>query len=131
MLPEAPSTRYVFALGAVQTTISGRISGAHIEEMVKGYRANDKGSGVWLVLAEKATSYGPEAIQRAVELFADLQSKNGLRKLYAVLTAPTVRMGASVVSMGLRAGGSPLEIIVCKNLDEALTSMNARPKREV
>lgn len=120
-------TRYVHTLSAVETKIEGRVEAQQIREMVDGFKTYDQGSGNWLVLAEKVDSYGANAIQEAVQLFGELHRERNLSKLFAVLTAPTVRMGASVVSMGLRASGSKLEIIVCSTFEEAVGAL--RDKR--
>lgn len=125
-LADPPTSRYAFALEAVQTAVEGRVTGAHILAMVEGYKTLHRDSGNWLILAEKATSYGTDAIQEAVVRFAELHSQFGLKKIYAVLTAPTVRMGASVVSMGLRAAGSPVEILVYATLEEAVGALRDR-----
>lgn len=118
-MPSSCTSRYSSVVGCVETTISGRVAATDIDAMVAGYRQYDRSVGRWLIRADGATSYAPDAIQRAVAAFGDLHKSLGLTKIIAVLTVPTVRMGASVVSMGLRASGSSLEIIICANIDEA------------
>lgn len=112
------STR-ILASGVVETVISGRATGPTISEMCAGFIRMNRGASSWLVRAEETTSYAPDAVTQAVTSFAELCSKNGLTRLVAVIRMPTVRMGAQVVSMSLRAAGSPLEIVVVESMAQA------------
>lgn len=87
----------------------GRATGDTIAKMVDDFLRCGGGT-TWLIDAGSTTSYSADAVERAVHLFAVLSRENGLTQIVAYIEQPTVRMGAAVVSMSLRAAGSPLHI---------------------
>ena len=95
----------------VETTIAGRVTASMIQTMTTDYRRLGAGP-VWLIRAEGATAYTAEAMNEAIKTFPELFKRGGLLRIVAVIVAPTVRMGAQVVSMSLRAAGSPVDIQV-------------------
>lgn len=101
----------------VETTIAGRVTGSMIQTMVTDYRRLGAGA-VWVIRAEGATAYTAEAMNDAIEKFPELFKRGGLLRIVAVIVAPTVRMGAQVVAMSLRAAGSPIDIRVISNVAE-------------
>lgn len=112
------STR-VTTTGVVESTLAGRAVGQTIADLTASFVKANRGRPVWLIRAEETTSYAPDAVTQAVTSFGDLHTKHGLRKIIAVIKMPTVRMGASIVSMSLRAAGSSLEIVVVESVEEA------------
>ena len=86
----------------VETTVAGRVTGSMIQTMTTDYRRLGAGP-VWLIRAEGATGYTPEGINAAIAGFPELFKRGGLLRIVAVITAATVRMGAQVVAMSLRA----------------------------
>ena len=102
----------------VETTIAGRVTASMIQTMITDYRRLGAGA-VWLIRAEGATAYTAEAMNAAIQGFPELFKRGGLLRIVAVIVAPTVRMGAQVVSMSLRAAGSPIDIHVISNVAEA------------
>ncbi len=98
----------------VETTIEGRATATEIRAMVADYSRLGGGS-TWVIDAASTTSYSADAIQAAVDLFAALAKQRGLTRIVALIERPTVRMGASVVSMSLRTIGSPLAIDVVED----------------
>jgi hypothetical protein len=91
---------------------------AVIRAMVADYERC--GGGLkWLVDASAVKAYRAAAIPVAADEFGRLARQYGLATLIAIITAPTVRMGASVVAMSLRAVGSPLEIVIVATRAEA------------
>jgi hypothetical protein len=117
--------------GAVESTLEGRIHASDIDELVKGYRSiagTKVASGrkvPWVVRGEKVSGYHRDAIERAIHQFSELVRDALLDRLVAVLPVPTVRMGATVVSMGMRAAGYPLELIVVSSEAEVAASLSA------
>lgn len=105
--------------GVVESTITGRAVGQSISDIVTSFRKLNRGRDVWVIRAEQTTSYAPDAITEAVTMFGELCTRHGLKRIVAVIKTPTVRMGAQVVSMTLRAAGSPLEIVVVDDIDAA------------
>lgn len=99
----------------VQTRVNGRVTGGDIDLMVEDFRRLRAGE-VWLIDGSTATSYAPDAVARAAERFGTLATTEGLRKIVAYLLSPTVRMGASVVSMMLRTVRSSLEIEIVEDV---------------
>lgn len=65
----------------------------------------------------------PEAVERAVTEFRELNTKHGMQLIVAIITAPLVRMGASVVAASLRSVGSPLVIRVIGSRSEVAAAM--------
>jgi hypothetical protein len=108
----------------VETRASGRATGEMIKQMIADYERLGAGT-VWTIAAEGVDSYTSEAMQEAIRGFARLSKERGLKRLVAVLAAPSVRMGASVVSMSLRAAGSPLELCIVKNSTEAAAAVES------
>ena len=102
----------------VETTLAGRVSGAMIHTIITDYRRLGAGP-VWLIRAEGATAYTAEAMNEAINGFPELFKRGGLLRIVAVIVAPTVRMGAQVVAMSLRAAGSPIDINVISNFADA------------
>ncbi len=106
------------APGVVVSTLEGRIHAADIDALVEGFRSvagsrAPSGRKVpWVVRGEKVSGYHRDAIERAITLFSALVRESLVDRLVAVLPVPTVRMGATVVSMGMRAAGYPLELVV-------------------
>ncbi len=98
----------------VETRVNGRVTGGDIDLMVEDFRRLRAGS-VWLIDGSTATSYAPDAVARAADRFGKLATTEGLRTIVAFLTSPTVRMGASVVSMMLRTVRSSLEIDIVED----------------
>jgi hypothetical protein len=113
------TTTRVTPKGVVESTIAGRAVGQTITDMVTSFRKLNRGRDVWVIRAEQTTGYAPDAIAEAVSTFGDLCTRHGLKKIVAVIKTPTVRMGAQVVSMSLRAAGSPLEIVVVDDIEAA------------
>jgi hypothetical protein len=93
----------------VETVVAGRATGETIRQMVDDF-VRFGGGETWLIDAGDTTSYSAEAVERAVHLFGDLSRDEGLTQIVAYIEKPTVRMGAAVVSMSLRAAGSRLQI---------------------
>jgi hypothetical protein len=93
----------------VETVILGRATADTISRMVEDY-LRFGGGAMWLIDAGATTSYSADAVEQAVQLFARLARDNGLTQIVAYIEQPTVRMGAAVVSMSLRALGSRLQI---------------------
>lgn len=104
-------------MGWVESTVAGRATGGEIEQMVADYRRLGQGT-TWVIDASETTSYSPDAVQTAIERFGELARAHGLTRIVALITRPTVRMGASVVSMSLRAVGSSLVIDVVESREE-------------
>lgn len=102
----------------VETTIAGRVTDSMIRTMITDYRRLGAGS-VWLIRGEGATSYTAAAMNEAIEKFPELFKRGGLLRIVAVIVAPTVRMGAQVVAMSLRAAKSPIDIHVISNVADA------------
>jgi hypothetical protein len=112
--------------GAVETTVEGRVRASDIDDLVTGFRTIAGGKRVpWVVRGEKVTGYDRDAIERAVVAFSGLVKEALLDRLVAVLPVPSVRMGASVVSMGMRAAGYPLELIVVAHERDVVASLSA------
>jgi hypothetical protein len=116
MAKDLVTSRYNGTL--VETTIAGRIVGSMIHTMITDYRRLGAGP-VWLIRAEGATAYTADAMNEAIQGFPELFKRGGLLRIVAVIIAPTVRMGAQVVSMSLRAAGSPIDIHVISNAADA------------
>ncbi len=106
----------------VETSVSGHVAGQWIVRMADDYERLG-GGPVWLIRGERATSYSADAIREAVRTFGRLARDRGLRRIVAVLASSTIRMGASVVAMSLRAASSTLEICVVKDEYEAETAL--------
>lgn len=106
----------------VETQIAGRVVGSTIRAMVADYERLG-GGAVWLIRAEAATGYTAEAINEAIGGFGKLFKQGDLRRIVAVIVTPTVRMGANVVAMSLRAAGSPVDIAVVSSLSEAVAAL--------
>jgi hypothetical protein len=102
----------------VETAIAGRVTGPMINTMITDYRRLGGGT-VWLIRAESATAYTAEAMNEAIKGFPELFKRGGLLRIVAVIVTPTVRMGAQVVAMSLRAAGSPIDIHVVNDLVQA------------
>jgi hypothetical protein len=112
----------------VETSVAGRVTGSMMRTMITDYRRLGAGP-VWLIRAEGATSYTPEAMTEATTKFPELFKRGGLLRIIAVITAPTVRMGAQVVAMSLRAAGSPIDVRVVTTIDEAFASFDVTEKK--
>lgn len=102
----------------VETTVAGRVTASMIVTMVTDYRRLGAGA-VWLIRAEGATAYTAEAMNEAITRFPELFKRGGLVRIVAVIVAPTVRMGAQVVAMSLRAAKSPIQIHVVSDVAAA------------
>jgi len=102
----------------VETTVAGRVTASMIVTMVTDYRRLGAGS-VWLIRAEGATAYTADAMNEAIARFPELFKRGGLVRIVAVIVAPTVRMGAQVVAMSLRAAKSPIQIHVVSDVAAA------------
>ena len=102
----------------VETEIAGRVTGPMIHTAITDYRRLG-GGNVWLIRAESATSYTPEAMNEAIKGFPELFKRGGLVRIVAVIVTPTVRMGAEVVAMSLRAAGSKIDIQVVTDMSGA------------
>lgn len=114
----------------VETVMLARVADvATIHEMVADFRRCG-GGAIWLVDAAKVEAYRADAIPAAASEFARLVREERLTKLIAVIVAPTVRMGASVVAMTMRAVGSPLDIVVVATRAEAEAMAGAAPKAQ-
>jgi len=109
----------------VETQVAGRVVGSTIREMIADYERLG-GGPVWLIRAEGATAYTTEAVNEAVGGFGRLFKERNLRRIIAVIVKPTVRMGASIVAMSLRAAGSPVDIHVVGDAAAATTALEAR-----
>ncbi len=59
------------------------------------------------------------ADEATIHEFGRLVRQHKLERLIAVILAPTVRMGASVVAMSMRVAGSPLDIVIVATRAEA------------
>lgn len=109
----------------IETDVAGRVTADMIGAMASDYRELG-GRSTWLIAADRATSYAPEAIQRAVDDFAKLQREHGLERIVAIIGSPLVRMGATIVSASLRSIGSPLEIHVVADRASAEIAITPR-----
>ena len=121
------SSSRLLASGIVETTLTGRAVGSTIVDIATDYRSLGRAGRPWLIRAEETTSYAPEAVTQAVTSFSELCAQHGLTRLVAVIKTPTVRMGAQVVSMSLRAAGSPLEILVVDSVEDAQRLLEGGP----
>lgn len=112
------STRVQTRRGAqwVETRLFGRVLAEDIVAMADEFVARGAGT-VWLVDATAAESYDPAAIRDAVEAFSRLSREHGLERLVAWIARPSVRMGASVVAMSLRAIGARMQIVIVEDAD--------------
>jgi hypothetical protein len=108
----------------IETTFSGRVTADMIVHAAAGYRELG-GRSVWVIAAEETKSYAPEAVERAVTEFRELNTKHGMDLIIAIITAPLVRMGASVVAATLRSVGSPLVIRVVGSRGEVAAALVA------
>jgi hypothetical protein len=117
-----PTRRPGVTRPVVLATMSGRVRSATLDEMAAAY-AKLGGGPVWMVDGVALTSYGAEAIRRAVDLFGGLadatRHARPLRLLAAALRAPLVVLGARTVSASLAVAGSPLRIEVVASLEHA------------
>jgi hypothetical protein len=111
----------------VETTFEGRVTGPMIDEACASYRTLG-GRSTWLIFAEKTRSYSPDAVDRAVKEFAALHREHGLDQIVAIILAPLVRMGASIVSASLRTLGSGLVIHVVDSNDAAQAQLRTRSR---
>ena len=115
---QTPSVTSRFNGQLVETTVAGRVTGPMIVTMITDYRRLGAGPA-WLIRAENATAYTADAMNEAIKGFPELFKRGGLLRIVAVIIAPTVRMGAQVVAMSLRAAKSPIDIQVVSSLAEA------------
>lgn len=110
--------------GIVETEVRGRVTGETLKQMIAGYESLGAGP-VWSIRAGEVSSYTADAMQEAITGFARLFRQTELRRIVALLGSPTVRMGASVVAMSLRATGSAVEIRIVADDEEARTAIAA------
>lgn len=131
-MPQASTTPVVTrrAGASIETTFAGRVTGSMIEEACAGYR-REGGAAPWLLDASATQSYAPEAVERAVAQFNELHAKHGLHRIVAVVVAPLVRMGASIVAATLRTMGSPLtiDVVDSRQAGEAIVAEAAAAAR--
>src|SRR5260370_11708945 len=106
----------------VETRVSGRVTGDMLRQMIADYERLGVGP-IWSIRAEAVGTYTPDAMQEAIRGFTRLARERGLRRIVALLTSATVRMGASVVAMSLRAAGSRLEVRVGSTKEEAAAAI--------
>lgn len=102
----------------IETVFVGRITGEMIASACGEYRSLG-GKSKWIIAAEGTRSYSPDAVERAVKDFASLHKESGLDEIIAIIVAPLVKMGASVVSATLRSVGSTLAIHVVDSRRDA------------
>ena len=128
MAKELVSSRFNGKL--VETALAGRVTASMIKTMITDYRRLGAGP-VWLIRAEGATAYTAEAMNEAIQGFPELFKRGGLLRIVAVIVTPTVRMGAQVVAMSLRAAGSPIDLQVVPDVSAATSKLEeiaAAPK---
>jgi hypothetical protein len=109
--------------GVVATVVGGRITQQMVTAWTRDYERIG-GAQVWLFDAMAAKSYAPEAVATAVELFAR-QKALGLHVVIAAIRSPLVRMGASVVKMGLRMR-TGIEFCLFETLETAENEVKRR-----
>jgi hypothetical protein len=102
----------------IETVFAGRVTRDMIASACASYRSLG-GRSRWVIAAEETRSYAPDAVEQAVKDFAALHREAGLDEIIAIIVAPLVRMGASIVSASLRSIGSSLAIHVVDSRREA------------
>jgi hypothetical protein len=102
----------------IETVFAGRVTRDMIATACATYRSLG-GKSRWVIAAEGTRSYAPDAVEQAVKDFAALHREAGLDEIIAIIVAPLVRMGASIVSASLRSLGSSLAIVVVENRTQA------------
>jgi hypothetical protein len=106
----------------VETTLDvRRVRADDIDKMADEYlrkRMASGDDGVWLIDALGAQGYDAAAISRSIDRFGNLARHHGLKLIVAIIAAPLVRMGASVVSASLRAAKAGVSVTVIGSRDE-------------